>query len=51
MTPYHKMISCQKGDATTISAETQFLVRSREMWCEMKEPRMGHTWRISHSGL
>ena len=22
---------------------TQFLVKSREMWCQMKEPRMGHT--------
>ena len=26
-----------------------FVVKSREMWCEMKELRMGHTKRISHS--
>ena len=27
----------------------QFVVKSREMWCEMRELRMGHTRRISHS--
>ena len=25
------------------SARPKFLVKSREMWCQMKEPRMGHT--------
>ena len=33
----------------SISGCSKFVVKSREMWCEMKELRMGHTKRISHS--
>ena len=33
----------------SISGCSEFVVKSREMWCEMRELRMGHTKRISHS--
>ena len=33
----------------SISGCSKFVVKSREMWCEMRELRMGHTKRISHS--
>ena len=32
-----------------LAVRPQFVVKSREMWCEMRELRMGHTKRISHS--
>ena len=33
----------------SISGCSQFVVKSRKMWCEMRELWMGHTKRISHS--
>ena len=32
-----------KGGLLFISSTTLFVVKSRKMWCQMKEPRMGHT--------
>ena len=39
----------KKKSLRQISGCSEFVVKSREMWCEVKELRMGHTKRISHS--
>ena len=48
----HNGLNLSAADAAfsrSISGCSEFVVKSREMWCEMKELRMGHTKRISHS--